>query len=114
MTASGADANEALGGARTLEVAQAAGLKNIKSDLREEAKGRGSARWVRTIQGELATTTPFSVSSVETKLHDLPPRPALHHLNLAAGREQPPGLQRPAALMRTAQQRLYEGIETPR
>jgi DNA topoisomerase-1 len=110
IDASSADANEALG-ARALEVAQAAGLKNIKSDLREEPPGRGSARWVRTVRGELDTTTPYSVSSVETKRTTSRPGPPYITSTLQQAASSRLGFNAQRT-MRTAQQ-LYEGIEIP-
>src|SRR5690606_27424016 len=39
-------------------IAQLAGLNDIHTDVREDEKGKGPARWLRTITGEIDPSTP--------------------------------------------------------
>jgi DNA topoisomerase-1 len=108
--ASSPKADEAIA-ARAIEVAQAAGLVDIKTEVREEPKAKGPARWVRTVRGELDTSTPYSVTSVETKRTTSRPGPPYITSTLQQAASSRLGFNAQRT-MRTAQQ-LYEGVEIP-
>ncbi|MBL8745647.1 MAG: type I DNA topoisomerase [Phycisphaerae bacterium] len=92
-------------------IAGLAGLKNIKSAVREDAKGKGPARFVRTITGEADSSTPWRIKSIETKRTRSRPSPPFitSTLQQAASSRLGFGAQK---TMRAAQ-RLYEGVEVP-
>lgn len=92
-------------------VAALAGLKNVQAAVREDAKGKGPARFVRTVTGEADSTTPWKIKSIETKRTRSRPSPPFitSTLQQAASSRLGFGAQK---TMRAAQ-RLYEGIEVP-
>ncbi|MBX3358513.1 MAG: type I DNA topoisomerase [Phycisphaeraceae bacterium] len=96
---------------RAAEIAEAAGLRNVRSQSRVDEKGKGPARWVRTISGDADPTTPYKVTGVETKRTSTRPSPPFitSTLQQAASTRLGFGAQR---TMRTAQQ-LYEGVDLP-
>jgi DNA topoisomerase-1 len=99
------------GSDRVMEVAMFAGLTDVVTDVREDPKGKGPARWVRTVRGTLDPATPYKVVSVETRRTST--RPGAPYitstLQQAASSRLGFNAQR---TMRTAQQ-LYEGVEIP-
>ncbi len=97
--------------ARAAEVAEAAGLRQISHDVREDAKGKGPARWVRTIRGTTDPTVPYKVVSVETRRTSTRPAPPFITSTLQQSASTRLGFG-PQRTMRTAQQ-LYEGVEIP-
>ncbi len=96
---------------RVKDVAAHAGLKNIRVGVTEEEKGKGPARFVRTLTGDADTATPYEVRSIEVKrTRTRPPAPFITStLQQAASSRLGFGAQR---TMRTAQ-KLYEGVEVP-
>jgi DNA topoisomerase-1 len=103
-------ADEAIA-AKALEVAAAAGLKNIKSDVREEPKAKGPARWVHTVRGELDTATPYQVTSIETKRTTS--RPGAPYITSTLQQAASSRLGFNAQRTMRAAQQLYEGVEIP-
>jgi DNA topoisomerase-1 len=96
---------------RIQSVAELAGLTNIKVRATERADGRGPARWARSVTGDIDTTVPYAIKSIETKrTSSRPPAPFITStLQQAASTRLGFGAQR---TMRAAQQ-LYEGVEIP-
>jgi DNA topoisomerase-1 len=92
-------------------VAKALGLRDVRSAVREDAAGRGPARWIRTITGTADASVKWSVQSIETKRTKVrAPAPFITStLQQAASSRLGFGAQR---TMRAAQQ-LYEGVEIP-
>ncbi|MEN0020638.1 MAG: DNA topoisomerase [Planctomycetota bacterium] len=96
---------------KVLQAARLAGLTEIDVDVKEDAEGRGPARWKRTVTGTADPATPYAVRSIETKrTTSRPPPPFITStMQQAASTRMSFGAQR---TMRAAQQ-LYEGIEIP-
>ncbi|MCC6675792.1 MAG: type I DNA topoisomerase [Phycisphaerales bacterium] len=96
---------------RIAEIARAAGLLNIKTSVKEDDKGKGPARFIRTVSGEIDPATPYTITSIETKRTTTRPAPPYitSTLQQAASSRLGFGAQR---TMRAAQQ-LYEGIDIP-
>ncbi|KAA0214023.1 MAG: type I DNA topoisomerase [Leptolyngbya sp. PLA3] len=96
---------------RVGEVAALVGLKNVKTTVEQDVEGRGPARFVRTVSGEVDPATPYRIMSIETKRTST--RPAgpfiTSTLQQAASSRLGFGAQR---TMRAAQA-LYEGVEIP-
>jgi DNA topoisomerase-1 len=93
------------------DIASIAGLKSVKVETAEAEKAKGPARFVRTVTGEVDTSTPYKITSIETKrTRSRPSAPFITStLQQAASSRLGFGAQR---TMRTAQ-RLYEGVEIP-
>ncbi len=110
-TAAVLDAPPDDGSDRVMEVAMFAGLTDVHTEVREDAKGKGPARWVREVRGTLDPATKYAVVSVETKrTTSRPGAPYITStLQQAASSRLGFNAQR---TMRTAQQ-LYEGVEIP-
>jgi DNA topoisomerase-1 len=96
---------------RAAEVARLAGLANIKTDVREDASGRGPAKFVRTVTGTVDPATNYAIKSIETKRTSVrPAAPFITSTLQQAGSSRLGfGAQR---TMRAAQQ-LYEGVDIP-
>ncbi|MDX2149006.1 MAG: DNA topoisomerase [Planctomycetota bacterium] len=96
---------------RCAAVARAAGLQNVRIDVREEPKAKGLAKFVRTVRGEVNPAAAYRVRSITTKRTTTrPPPPYITStLQQAASSRLGFGAQR---TMRTAQQ-LYEGVDIP-
>ncbi|MCC7389875.1 MAG: type I DNA topoisomerase [Phycisphaerales bacterium] len=96
---------------RVREIAEAAGLKEIKVSTREDASGKGPARFVRTVSGVVDPKTPYKVAGIETKRTKSRPAPPFitSTLQQAASTRLGFAAQR---TMRTAQS-LYEGVDIP-
>jgi len=97
--------------AEITRLATLAGMTNIKASLNEDLKGKGPARYLRTITGDADPATPYKIKSIETKrTKSRPGAPYITStLQQAASSRLGFGAQR---TMRTAQ-RLYEGVEIP-
>jgi DNA topoisomerase-1 len=93
------------------DIAVAAGLTNIRPTLTEDPKGKGPARFVRTMTGAADPSTPYAIRSIETKRTTTRPPPPFitSTLQQAASSRLGFGAQR---TMRAAQQ-LYEGVDIP-
>ncbi|MEQ9617008.1 MAG: DNA topoisomerase [Phycisphaerales bacterium] len=94
---------------RVADVAALAGLINIKRETTEDEKGKGPARFARTVTGDVDTSAAYEIASIETKrTTSRPGAPFITStLQQAASSRLGYGAQR---TMRTAQ-RLYEGVE---
>ncbi|MDX2116084.1 MAG: type I DNA topoisomerase [Planctomycetota bacterium] len=92
-------------------IATLAGIRSVRSEVREDEKARGPARYVRTVTGEVDPAVRYRVVSMETKRsRTRPPAPFITStLQQAASSRLGFGAQR---TMRAAQ-RLYEGVEVP-
>ncbi|MFG0284853.1 MAG: DNA topoisomerase [Phycisphaerales bacterium JB039] len=94
-----------------ISIAELAGMTGVTAEVREDARGKGPARWVRTVAGEIDPATPYRVSSIETKrTTSRPPAPFITStMQQTASTRLGFGAQR---TMRAAQA-LYEGVEIP-
>jgi len=92
-------------------VAETAGLTGIESETRDDPKGKGPAKVVRTLKGVVDPTTPYRIESIETKRTSTRPAPPFitSTLQQSASTRLGFGAQR---TMRTAQS-LYEGVDIP-
>lgn len=90
-------------------VAEAAGMRNVEVHTEEDPRGKGPARYKRSVSGELDAGTRYAVKSVETKrTTSRPPAPFItSSLQIAAANTLGFSAQR---TMRTAQG-LYEGVD---
>ena len=93
------------------EVAKAAGLTNIRIETAEDLRGRGPARFRRTVTGTADPSVPYKITAIETKRTSSRAAPPFitSTLQQAASSRLGFGAQR---TMRAAQQ-LYEGIDIP-
>ncbi len=92
-------------------LAALAGLRDVQAKVEEDEKGKGPAKFRRTVSGKTDSSVPYRVDGVETKrTRSKPPPPfitstlqqtAANRIGFAAQRT-----------MRAAQ-RLYEGVEVP-
>jgi len=96
---------------RVMEVAMYAGLDNVVTDVREDLKGKGPARWVRTISGTLDPKTPYKVVSVETRRTSS--RPGAPYITSTLQQAGSSRLGFNAQRTMRAAQQLYEGVEIP-
>ncbi len=96
---------------RVRTIAERVGLTSITSEVREDADGRGPARFKRTVSGVADPKTPYAVKSIETKRTTSRPAPPFitSTLQQAASTRLGFGAQR---TMRAAQS-LYEGVDVP-
>ncbi|MFM9994309.1 MAG: DNA topoisomerase [Phycisphaerales bacterium] len=97
---------------RVVQVAVAAGaIGRPDVELKEDAKGKGPSRWLRTVSVEIDPATPYRIASIETKRTTTrPPPPYITStLQQAASSRLGFGAQR---TMRAAQN-LYEGVDIP-
>ena len=90
-------------------VAALAGLTDLQHTVTEDPRGKGPARYIRTIRGTPLPATPYKVTSIETKQTTSRPSPPFitSTLQQAASSRLSYGAQR---TMRVAQ-RLYEGVD---
>ncbi len=96
---------------RARAIAEAAGLKDVKATVTEDDEGKGPAKWVRTLNGVVDTTTPYKVAGIETKRTSVRPAPPFITSTLQQGASSRMGFGAQRT-MRTAQQ-LYEGVDIP-
>jgi DNA topoisomerase-1 len=96
---------------RAVEVAKLAGLTNIKTGLREDADGRGPAKFVRSVSGSVAPAAKYVITAIDVKRTSVRPTPPFitSTLQQSASSRMGFGAQR---TMRAAQQ-LYEGVDIP-
>jgi DNA topoisomerase-1 len=96
---------------RAVEIAKLAGLTNIKTSVREDADGKGPAKYIRGVTGSVSASTKYAVTGIETKRTSVRPAPPFitSTLQQSASSRMGFGAQR---TMRAAQQ-LYEGVEIP-
>lgn len=97
--------------ARAAEVAALAGLRSVKAAVREDASGKGSARFLRSISGEVDPATPYKVQSIDTKrTTSRPPPPFITSTLQQAGSNR---LGMSARRTMAAAQQLYQGVDIP-
>ncbi len=96
---------------RATEIAQTAGLTNITTATKEDPKGKGPAKFVRSVHGVVDPATPYTIASIETKRTTTRPTAPFitSTLQQSASTRLGFGAQR---TMRTAQS-LYEGVDIP-
>jgi len=96
---------------RVEEIAKLAGLKNVKTTVTQDERGKGPAKYIRTVSGEVDTATEWSIASIETKRTTTRPSPPFitSTLQQQASNRLGFGAQR---TMRAAQA-LYEGVNVP-
>ncbi len=91
--------------------ADMAGLTKINGRVKDVPGARGPARWVRTITGIVDPSTPFRITSIETKRTTTRPPPPFITSTLQQAASSRLGFAA-RRTMQTAQQ-LYEGVEIP-
>mgnify|MGYP001794251035 CR=1 FL=1 len=96
---------------RVRKVAELIGLKDIQTETTEDAKGRGPARFVRTVRGVADSATPYRVAKIETKRTKSRPAPPLITSTLQQAASSKLGFAA-RRTMSTAQS-LYEGVDLP-
>jgi DNA topoisomerase-1 len=96
---------------RVREIAELAGLRDVGVSSTEVEEGRGPARWLRSVSGDVDTGVPYAIRSIETKrTTSRPQAPYITStLQQAASTRLGFGAQR---TMRAAQA-LYEGVDIP-
>ncbi|MFO0857318.1 MAG: DNA topoisomerase [Phycisphaerales bacterium] len=94
-----------------LKVAQMCGLQNAKATIKDNPKGRGPDKHIRTIRGTLDANAKYEVQSLETKRTTQRPPPPFITSSMQATAASRLGFAAQRT-MRTAQQ-LYEGIDIP-
>jgi len=106
----GDDAANALAD-RAMAIVASAGLLDAKLTVTSDPKGRGPAKFVRTISGRVDPTTPYKIASIETSPMSRRPAPPFitSTLQQTASSALGFGAQR---TMSTAQQ-LYMGVDIP-
>ncbi|EDM77601.1 DNA topoisomerase [Plesiocystis pacifica SIR-1] len=94
---------------RVIAVAEAVGMRNVEVDSVEDPEGKGPARFVRSVRGELDFSTRYTVRKIETRqTSSKPSAPFITStLQMAASSSLGFSAQR---TMRLAQD-LYEGVE---
>jgi DNA topoisomerase-1 len=96
---------------RARTVALAAGLRDATLSVREDPKGKGPARFVRTISGKIDPSTPYKVTGIETKRTTTrPPPPYITSTLQQAGANR---LGMSAKHTMAAAQQLYQGVDIP-
>ncbi len=88
---------------------EAAGLEGVKIDLRQDPRGKGAAKFVRTVSGTVGAGVTYRVASVDTERKSRRPMPPFKTstMQMAASSELGFSTDR---TMRIAQQ-LYEGVD---
>lgn len=90
-------------------VAEAVGMKDVRVTSEEDPKGKGPARWRRSVSGTVDTAARYAVKSIETRrTSSKPPAPFITStMQMAASSALSMSANR---AMRVAQQ-LYEGVD---
>jgi DNA topoisomerase-1 len=89
--------------------AEAVGLEKVALEVREDPKGRGAARFLRTVRGSLGADVRYRVASVETTRKSRKPDAPFKTSSLQMAASSQLGFATDRT-MRVAQQ-LYEGID---
>ena len=89
---------------------EAAGLESVSFSVREDPRGKGAARMIRTIAGSVGTGVSYRVISIETERKSRRPMPPFKTSTLQMSASSELGFSTDRT-MRIAQQ-LYEGIDT--
>ncbi len=95
---------------RQVEAAvEAAGLESVRIDTREDARGKGASRFIRTVSGRIGAAVTYRVTDITTDRKSRRPMPPFKTstLQMAASSELGFSTDR---TMRIAQQ-LYEGVD---
>ncbi|CAN5863900.1 type I DNA topoisomerase [soil metagenome] len=96
---------------RAREIAASAGLINISLREREDAKGKGPAKAVRLIIGEVDPSVPYRVASIETKRTTT--RPTAPFITSTLQQAGVTRLGMSGKHTMAAAQQLYQGVEIP-
>ncbi|MDI9404625.1 MAG: DNA topoisomerase, partial [Limnohabitans sp.] len=88
---------------------EAAGLERIKISTREDPRGKGAARYIRTVAGSVGATVAYRVISVETERKTRRPMPPFKTSTMQMAASSQLGFSTDRT-MRIAQQ-LYEGVD---
>lgn len=97
--------------AQVADVAARVGLRGVETAAREDPRGRGPARWVRTVTGRVDPSAAYTIVSIETKRTSVrPPPPYITSTLQQAGSSR---LGFTALRTMRAAQQLYEGVEIP-
>lgn len=96
---------------RARQVAEWAGLTGVKIETREDEKGRGPAKFVRTIQGSVTPDAKYTITSIETKRNSVRPTAPFITSTLQQAASTRLGFV-PRRTMQGAQA-LYEGVDIP-
>ncbi|MHC4990930.1 MAG: DNA topoisomerase family protein, partial [Planctomycetota bacterium] len=96
---------------RVWQIAEAAGLQNIRVNVTDDPDGKGPAAILRQVEGEIDPTARYRVRSIDTRRTSSRPAPPFitSTLQMAASSVLGFGAQR---TMRLAQE-LYEGVNIP-
>ncbi len=96
---------------RVRDIAALAGMTGVRVETREDAEGRGPARYRRTVVGTIDPATPYRIDSIQTERRSVRPAPPYitSTLQQAASTRLGFGARR---TMQAAQQ-LYEGVDIP-
>jgi DNA topoisomerase-1 len=96
---------------RARQVAEWAGLVDLKVETREDERGRGPAKFVRTIQGSVTPAAKYAITSIETKRNSVRPTAPFITSTLQQSASTRLGFV-PRRTMQAAQA-LYEGVDIP-
>lgn len=98
-------------GDQVAQIAKSCGLAQVKTEVVEDERGRGPARWTRNITGVASAQSKYTIESIETKrTKSRAPAPFITSTMQQAGSSRLGfGAQR---TMRAAQG-LYEGVNIP-
>jgi DNA topoisomerase-1 len=88
---------------------EAAGLEGVRIDTREDIRGKGAARFQRTVSGTTGVGVAYTVSSIETERKTRRPMPPFKTSTMQMAASSQLGFSTDRT-MRIAQQ-LYEGID---
>lgn len=108
------DASEATAekiAARAKRLAEIAGLKNVRVDAVEDPKGKGPAKFVRTVSGTVDTGAKYKVTGIETKRTTT--RPSAPFITSTLQQAASTRLGFGARRTMTAAQQLYQGVDIP-
>ena len=92
-------------------IAGLAGLREIRKRTEEDDRGKGPARFRRTVEGEVDPSVRYEVVSVETKRTTTRPRPP--YITSTLQQDASSRLGFTARRTMSAAQRLYEGVDVP-
>jgi DNA topoisomerase-1 len=97
--------------ARAKEIAAAAGMTNVTVEVAEDEKGKGPAKFVRSLKGTIDPATPYKVTAMESKVTSSRPAPPFitSTLQQAASSRLGYGAKRTMG----AAQALYQGVDIP-
>ncbi len=93
------------------EVARLAGLSSIKTEITQDPKGKGPARYLRAVTGEIDPAAEYRVSAIESKRTST--RPSAPFITSTLQQAASSRLGFAARRTMQAAQQLYEGIDIP-